>query len=187
MTTHRSDARGRFVVLDGLDGGGKSTQAARLVARLERLGRRVLHVRDPGSTPAGERIRALLLDPGLGEIVPECEVLLYQAARAQLVRARIAPALAEGRDVVCERWHHATAAYQGHAGGASLEVVRITSAVATGGTEPDRAVLLDVDVHEAGRRMDRPRDRIEARFGARYAAWAEQGRHVVWDTLDSTP
>jgi dTMP kinase len=170
--------RGRFVVLDGPDGGGKSTQARRLVERLEAGGRAVLHVRDPGSTHAGERIRSLLLDPDLGEVVPICEVLLYQAARAQLVRERIAPALAEGRDVVCERWHFATMAYQAFGGGAPAELVRVTSALATGGIEPDRAVLLDLGPEEAGQRMEGPRDRIEARDDAYRERVADGFRRV---------
>jgi dTMP kinase len=161
--------RGVFVVLEGLDGCGKSTQAVRLTARLERLGRDVLHVREPGSTRLGERLRALLLDPTLGEISPVSEVMLYQAARAQLVLEVLEPALGLGRDVVCERWHYATSAYQGVAGGAGLEVVERTSALATGGLEPDRAVLLDLPEADSNARIGRPLDRIERR-GAAYRA-----------------
>ena len=96
--------RGAFFVLDGIDGCGKSTQAALLTQALERAGRRPLHLREPGSTPAGERIRALLLarDEALS---PAVEALLVCAARAHMLAARVAPALADGRDVVCERFH----------------------------------------------------------------------------------
>jgi dTMP kinase len=156
---------GRFVVLEGLDGCGKSTQARRLAERLRRLGRDVLHAREPGGTPAGERIRALLLDPALGEIEPLTEVLLYQAARAELTARVIRPALGRGAVVVCERWHYATSAYQGAAGGAPAEDVRRSSALATGGLEPDRAVLLDAPAEALDRRLSRPRDRIESRGG----------------------
>jgi dTMP kinase len=156
-------ARGRFVVLEGLDGCGKSTQARRLAERVRALGREVVHTREPGGTPAGERIRDLLLDPAFGEIVPLAEVLLYQAARAQLVAQVIRPALARGAFVVCERWHYATSAYQGAAGGAPAEAVRASSALATGGLEPDRAVLLDAPDEVLESRLARPRDRIEAR------------------------
>lgn len=169
-----SAALGRFIVLDGVDGAGKSTQARRIVARLGALGRSVLHTREPGGTHAGERIRALLLDPALGEIDALTEVLLYQAARRQLVAEVIRPALARGDVVVCERWHYATQAYQGAAGGAGAEEVRLSSRLATGGLEPDRAVLLDVADDSAQRRMDRPRDRIESR-GAEYRARVAEG------------
>lgn len=164
---------GRFVVLEGMDGCGKSTQARRLVERLRAQGRTVVHTREPGGTVAGERIRAVLLDPALGEVDPLTEVLLYQAARRQLVTQVVRPALARGEVVVCERWHYATQAYQGAAGGASAEDVRTSSRLATGGLEPDRAVLLDMDDAGAQARMQRERDRIEARsegYRARVAA-----------------
>jgi dTMP kinase len=154
--------RGVFVVLEGLDGCGKSTQAALLVARLQGLGREVLHVREPGSTLLGERVRSLLLDRSLGEISPLAEVLLYQAARAQLVGEVLQPALTSGRDVVCERWHYATSAYQGVASGAGLEAVRATSAIATQGLEPDRAVLLDLADEASRGRIGRPLDRMRS-------------------------
>ena len=91
--------RGCFVVLDGPDGGGKTTQALRLVRRLQAAGRDVLHVRDPGSTVVGERIRDVLLDPALGEVVPMCEMLLYQAARAQLAGFGALHGELEGRSI----------------------------------------------------------------------------------------
>lgn len=165
----RMTERGRFIVLDGIDGCGKSTQASRLTQRLRAMGRRVLHVRDPGATPVGEGIRRLLLDPATGEMEPMAEMLLYQAARAQLARAVIAPALIAGEDVVCERWHSSTEAYQGAAGGVDGAAVRTCSALATGGCEPDRAVLLDLPVADAAARLTGEPDRIEAR-GPHYRA-----------------
>ena len=162
-----------FLVFEGVDGCGKSTQASRLVRRLEMRGRDVLHVREPGTTVAGERIRQLLLDPDLGDLTPIAEVFLYQAARAQLVAQVLRPALEAGRVVVCERWHYATQAYQGVAGGAGLEAVRITSELATRGLEPDRAILLDVPTSVATGRLGRDLDRIELRgeaYRARVAA-----------------
>lgn len=170
---------GRFLVLEGADGAGKSTQARRLVETLRALGRRVVHTREPGGTLAGERIRDLLLDPALGEIDPLTEVLLYQAARAQLTAQVIRPALQRGEVVVCERWHYATQAYQGAAGGASAEAVRLSSALATGGLDPDRAVLLDVPDAVAQERMARPRDRIEAR-GSAYRARVAEGFRALF-------
>ena len=155
--------RGRFVVLDGVDGCGKSTQAKRLVERLQSMGRDVLHTREPGGTRVGERVRNMLLDPAMGEIEPMAELFLYQAARAQLATSVIEPALEAGRDVVCERWHYATRAYQGAGSGLPLPVVDATSRMATSGIEPDRAVLLDVPDAEIEARLNGPLDRMEAK------------------------
>ncbi len=154
---------GVFLVLEGVDGCGKSTQADRLRRRIEREGRKALHVREPGGTPAGERIRELLLDRATGDLAPIAEVFLYQAARAQLVRDVLRPTLQAGTDVVCERWHYATRAYQGVAFGAGVEAVDATSALATGGLEPARALLLDLPQREAGERLGAELDRIEVR------------------------
>jgi len=167
-----------FLVLEGVDGSGKSTQASRLAARLQAEGRSVLHVREPGGTRAGERIRTLLLDPALGEIAPITEVLLYQAARAQLVAEVLEPALNGPQVVICERWHYATSAYQGVAGGAGREAVALSSRLATGGLEPDRAVLLDVPEAVAGRRLGTSLDRIEQRGSVYRATVARALREI---------
>lgn len=160
--------RGVFIVLEGLDGCGKSTQAERLIARMTEAGHEVVHTREPGGTLVGERIRSVLLDRSLGEIDPRCEVFLYQAARAQIASEVIRPALAAGRSVVCERWHYATTAYQtvAHEGtdrGAPEAMVRETAAWATAGTEPERAILLELGPRERARRLGEDLDRIEAR------------------------
>jgi dTMP kinase len=157
------DAQGLFLVLDGPDGGGKSTQCRRLAGRIEEEGRQVVLVRDPGGTPAGDRIRAVLLDPKAGALDATTEVLLYQAARRRLVIEKIRPALEAGRVVVCDRWHYATQAYQGGGGGVDAAVIRVTTRIATDGLEPRRAILLDVDEDVASKRMNRPLDRIEQR------------------------
>jgi dTMP kinase len=159
--------KGLFLVLEGLDGTGKTTQARRLAERVARLPREAVHLREPGGTPAGERIREILLDPASGDLDAVTEVFLYQAARRRIVLERVVPALDRGAVVVCERWHYATLAYQGAGGGADLDLVRRTSAAATGGVEPRRAVLLALPVAEAERRRrDRPPDRIERRDSA---------------------
>ncbi|MDF1700667.1 MAG: dTMP kinase [Planctomycetota bacterium] len=161
---------GLFFVLDGLDGCGKSTQATRLAEGLRAAGRDVLHTREPGGTVLGERVRALLLDPGLGDLAPMAEVFLYQASRAQLVEEVIRPALARGTIVVCERWHYATTAYQGaYEGvgrGAGEEALRLSSELATAGVEPDRAVLLDMPSVVSDKRVGEDRDRLESRGDA---------------------
>ena len=173
---------GLFFVLDGADGCGKSTQARLLVERLEAEGRTVLHTREPGGTDLGERVRALLLDPELGDIAPIAEVFLYQASRAQLVDAVIRPALAAGTDVVCERWHYATRAYQGAYAGigrrATDEDVQVSSGIAVGETEPDRAILLDLPTEEAHDRLGDDLDRVEARGAAYRARVAARFREI---------
>jgi dTMP kinase len=173
---------GVFLVLDGADGCGKSTQAAALVARLQARGRAVVHTREPGGTALGERLRALLLDPALGDIAPIAEVLLYQASRAQLVDEVIRPALEAGHVVVCERWHYATRAYQGAYAGigrrAEDALVVASSALAVGETEPDRAILLDLPTEAAHARLGGDLDRVEARGADYRARVAERFRSI---------
>ncbi len=136
--------RGRFLVFEGPEGAGKSTQLARLKARLEGLGRRPLLTREPGGTPAGEAIRKVLLDPDLN-IAPLAEFLLYSAARSQHVHDVIAPALGQGQDVISDRFAGASVAYQGYGRGLDLQLIHDLNAKATDGLRPDRTLLLDLD------------------------------------------
>lgn len=115
--------RGLFLVLDGLDGNGKTTQVEQLARWFEERGDSVVRARDPGSTAAGDDIRKLLLDVR-SQITMPCETLLYLASRAQLVHEIIEPAIASGRVVVCDRFSLATLAYQGYAGGQDIEMIR---------------------------------------------------------------
>jgi dTMP kinase len=154
--------RGTFLVLDGPDGSGKTTQIARLAARLRERGRSVVVLREPGATPMGEAVRDLLLHADV-DITPLAEMLLYQAARAHLVETVIRPALGAGQTVVLDRYWYSTAAYQGHGLGLDPEEIRRVSAVATGGLEPDRVVLLDVAAEVGLARLRGVRDRVEAR------------------------
>ncbi len=154
---------GRFVVLDGPDGCGKSTQARRLVERLGADGRDVLHTREPGGTRTGEAIRALLLDPSRGEITLRTELLLYMASRAQIVEEVLRPALAAGRLIVCERYLSSSVAYQGVAGGLGADAVAQVGAFATGGLAPDLTVVLDIDARAGLARIARGKDRLEGR------------------------
>ena len=150
-----------FISFEGLDGSGKTTQAAMLADALEAEGQRIVRVREPGGTPAGERIRSLLLDPG-ETIAPVAEALLYAAARAQLVDDVIRPALRDGAHVVADRFIDSSLAYQGVARGLGVEPVLDVNRFATGGLLPDRTVLLRLGGGEAARRRDAEPDRIEA-------------------------
>ncbi len=150
-----------FVVLDGVDGCGKSTQAARLVERLRReSGREVAHVREPGSTALGERVRELLLGRGL-DLDSGVELLLFAAARRQMLRERAGPALARGEHVVCERFHASTFAYQSVAGGQPESEVLALLQRWAGEPAPTHTVLLDVPPERAAGRRGAPGDRIE--------------------------
>jgi dTMP kinase len=153
----------RFIVLEGIDGAGKSSQVAPLIAWLRGRGRTVTTCRDPGATAAGDAIRAILLDRHDLLLAPTSEMLLYMAARAQLVSEVIQPSLARGEWVVSDRYLLANIVYQGHAGGLDPDTIRQVGAVATGGLEPDLVLLLDVDLETAARRLARPLDKLENR------------------------
>lgn len=153
----------RFIVLDGMDGAGKSSQVGPLVSWLEARGRRVTTCRDPGATPAGDAIRAILLDRRDLHLEPTAEMLLYMAARAQLVAEVIEPALARGEWVISDRYLLSNVVYQGHAGGLDPAAIRGVGAVATGGRMPDLVLVLDVDLATAARRLARPLDKLENR------------------------
>ncbi|MDQ7843725.1 MAG: dTMP kinase [Armatimonadota bacterium] len=137
-------SRGLFITLEGPEGAGKTTQA-RLLADHLRRSYDVLYTREPGGSPLGERIRALLLDERHREMTPETEMLLFAASRAQFVAQTLEPALRAGRLVLCERYVDASLAYQGYGRGLGVEVVRAVNEVATRGVRPDLTVLLDID------------------------------------------
>jgi dTMP kinase len=163
-----SAASGRFVVLEGGDASGKSTQARLLVDRLRALGREVVPSFEPGATAAGAVIRDLLLDAG-GSIDPVAETLLLAADRAQEVADIIRPALARGADVVSDRYFPSSLAYQGVGRGLGIEKVEKLNRWATAGLEPDLVVVLDVDDTIAASRLTEPGDRLE-RAGAEFHA-----------------
>jgi dTMP kinase len=151
--------RGRFISFEGSEGCGKSTQLARLRARLEAEGKDVLLTREPGGTPAGERIRDLLQHDPEGEgLTPEAELLLFAASRAQLVREVILPALDAGTWVLADRFLDSTTVYQGVGRGLDLAAVSAINGFAVGDCLPDTTILLDLSVAEG-------RARIGARDG----------------------
>lgn len=137
--------RGMFITLEGADGCGKSTQASLIADALEASGREVVRLREPGGTPISEKVRALLLDPANDEMVPECELMLYEASRAQLTRQVIEPALARGAVVLCDRYYDSTYAYQ--AGGRALDdaLVRRANLLGSCGVVPDRTLVFDLE------------------------------------------
>lgn len=167
---------GWFLVLDGPEGAGKTTQAEHLVQHLRDTGREATTVRDPGSTPVSERIREVLLDRRLPEMDARTEVFLYMASRAEMVARIIRPALDVGLIVVCDRFVSATVAYQGYAGGIDPDLIWHLGRTACGGLEPDLTVILDLPVQEGlarARALAEP-DRIEAK-GPVYHEKVRQG------------
>jgi dTMP kinase len=150
-----------FFSLDGIDGTGKSTQLALCESWLRGLGHDVVICRDPGSTPLGESIRAILLDSPDTPISRTAEMLLYMAARAQLVSQVIRPALESGKVVLADRYLLANVVYQGHAGGLDVDELWRIGRTATGGLEPNLTVVLDMPPQAAQARLTRPLDRME--------------------------
>lgn len=181
---------GRFLVFDGPDGSGKSTQMARFMALCREHGLLVTDVREPGGTPIGEQIRRVLLDPENAEMTVRCETLLYMASRAQLVSERIEPALAQAHLVLSDRFVSSTLAYQGTAGGLSEDEIRAVAAVAVGARMPDLVVIFDVDEITSAKRLSPLLDRVEqkgldfhrrVRGGYLAQAKADPARHLVID------
>jgi dTMP kinase len=161
-----------FVTFEGVDGSGKSTQAELLGDWLRKEGREVVATREPGGTPLGERVRDLLL---AGEaMAPWTEAALFTAARAELVQHVIGPALAEGADVICDRYLDSSLAYQGVARGLGVERVLGFNIEAIRGILPDVTFLLVVDVDEARKRSAAARDRIE-REGIAFLTLVDNG------------
>jgi dTMP kinase len=183
---------GCFVTFEGGEGSGKSTQIERLARRLRQRGVEPVVTREPGGTPIGEGARALLLDAGSAVPRPETEVLLLEAARAELVAGVIRPALAAGRIVLCDRYDDSTLAYQGGGRGLDHDTLARLNRFATGGLKPDLTFLFDLDPGvglerraSAGdaNRLDRESEAFHARVRERYLelARAEPDRFVVLD------
>ncbi|HEX5446270.1 MAG TPA: dTMP kinase [Pirellulales bacterium] len=162
-----------FFSFDGLDGAGKTTQIDRFVEWLRAAGHDVVQCYDPGCTPLGEAVRALLLGHAV-RIDRTSEMLLFMAARAQMVTEVIRPALAAGQTVVSDRYLLANLVYQGYAGGLDVETIRRIGQTATAGILPDLVFVLDMPPETAAGRIDRDRDRMESQ-GAEYEGRLRQG------------
>jgi dTMP kinase len=162
-----------FFSMDGLDGAGKSTQLKRFDEWLRAAGHDVVTCQDPGSTPLGTAIRQILLGRQV-EIGRTSEMLLFMAARAQLVEEVIRPALEQGKIVVSDRYLLANVVYQGHAGGLDVDEILRIGRVATRGLLPDMVFLLDMPPERAAGRIGRPLDRMESQ-GAEYRARLREG------------
>lgn len=157
--------RGLFIVLEGPDKSGKSTQARRLVGALLSRGVKVLHTREPGGSGVAEAIRKILLDPALN-VAPIAELLLYEASRAQHTEQVLLPALAEGRVVVCERYTLSTDVYQGLARGLGLRTTAVLNRIAARGLVPALTVVIDIPDREfKSRDQGRALDRVELETG----------------------
>ncbi len=184
---------GRLITIEGIDGSGKSTQVTRLQERLNRDGICVRVLREPGGTHIGEAIRQILLDRANSRLCVETELLLFAAARAQLVREVIAPALEAGIWVLCDRFADSTVAYQGHGRQLDLDLITRLNQLAVGAFQPHRTIWLDLPVDQALQRLanrQQKQDRLDqenrafmerTQEGYRQLAAAEPGRIVRMD------
>lgn len=185
---------GRFLVFDGPDGCGKTTQFRRMSNFLRSCGLEVCEVREPGGTIISEKIRDILLEPEHKEMNVRCEMLLYMASRAQLVAQRIIPALARGDVVIADRFISSTLAYQGTAGGMAEKDILEVGRIAIGGRWPDVMIFFDVDELTASKRLNPLLDRMElkgsdyhrrVRAGYLDQARRQPDRHIVIDASQS--
>jgi dTMP kinase len=181
--------RGYFITFEGPEGSGKSSQSRLLLRWLKRQGYRVVFLRDPGSTALGRTLRHVLLHTA-APMSPLVEALLFIGGRVQLVEEKIAPALAKGRVVICDRFHDATVAYQGFGGELDVPWLNRFGRSAIGGVMPRLTILLDVPPAKGFARLRRAKDRIErkartfherVRTGYRKLAARERNRFVVLD------
>lgn len=186
-------SKGKLITFEGAEGAGKSTQVTELVAYLAEKGRKVEALREPGGTTIGEEIRTLFKDKVKGAgMCPETELLLMQAARAQLVREKINPLLASGTDVVCDRFFHSTVFYQGFGRGVDQDVLMATTLFATNGLVPDLTVVLTLPLDKSLERvkkrgsLDRLEEEAEAFFtrvhqGVNWLATSQSNKVLVVD------
>ncbi len=155
--------KGKFITFEGSEGCGKSTQSRLLVDYLKKKGFQVVYLREPGGTKISEKIRKILLDAKNDSLSPAAEMLLYMAARAQVVSAVIKPALQKGKVVVCDRFLDSTLAYQGYGSGLDTNLIKIIGKFVTQGIIPDLTIFLDLPVRKGLVHRKSVEDRIESR------------------------
>jgi dTMP kinase len=174
--------KGLFITFEGSEGCGKSTQIRRLATRLRRLGYSVVLTREPGGTPVGERIRHLLkFSKSNGRMVPEAELMLFSASRAQLVREVILPSLSQKKIVLCDRFADSTTVYQGVARKLDPKFIQTLNQFITAQTKPNLTFVLDLDVTKGLSRAQKKtklRDRMEAQRRSFYQA-VRRGFHQL--------
>ncbi|MGC4030801.1 MAG: dTMP kinase [Tepidisphaeraceae bacterium] len=178
ILTHLNPAH-RFIVFDGNEGCGKSTQIKLLHDHLERTGVNIMMVRDPGTTRVGEMVRHILLDPENTDMAMRCEMLLYMAARAQMMRQTILPALESGKTVLSDRFVSSTLAYQIGGDGLTAEQIKAVGEVAIGGRWPDLTIILDLPVAIS-------RDRVQAKFQTK-TLFGTDSRQPTKDRIELRP
>ena len=180
-------SRGRFISLEGGEGVGKSTQTHALAAYLQALGIDVVFTREPGGSPGAEAIRKLLLEGDVDRWTPETEAMLFAAARADHVARVIKPALDHGHWVICDRFLDSTIAYQGGAGGVSVQSIVELHKIGTGGLMPDRTLLLDMPTYDAAfREFTRDGGHLD-RFGRKSGAYHEALAKTFKDLAAADP
>lgn len=155
--------KGTFITFEGSEGCGKSTQSRLLYQYLKRKGCKVIYLREPGSTVIGEKIRKILLDARNDSLTAVSEMLLYMAARSQIVDEVIKPALSAGKIVICDRFLDSTLAYQGYGLGLDIRLIEEIGKVATRRIIPDLTILLDLAIQKGFKYRNFQKDRIEQR------------------------
>ena len=158
-----SKRKGKFITFEGPEGSGKSTQLKKTARYLRSKGCQVVWTREPGGTVIGEKIRRILLSAGNKDMVLAAEMLLYMAARAQLIEEEIRPALSAGKIVMADRFLDATIAYQGYAGGLDIGLIKKIGRLAVNNIKPDLTLLFDLPAAKGLSRLKGDRDRIEQR------------------------
>jgi dTMP kinase len=181
-----------FITLEGIEGSGKTTQMAHIARFLEQHGRTCVQTREPGGTPIGEKLRAILLDPANRHLAPGAELLLYTADRVQHVQEVVAPALDAGHTVLCDRFFDATLVYQGYARGLDRGLIQTLHDLLLDGLRPDLTLLLDLDpalgLRRAWRQLDSgSRGAGESRFEKEALAFHDRVRAGYLELARAAP
>lgn len=181
-----------FITFEGIEGSGKTTQLAHTVRFLEDMGKPCVVTREPGDTRIGKKIRQILLDPENRDLVPQAELFLYAADRAQHIQERILPALQSGKAVICDRFYDATTVYQGYARGIDLALIETIHTQVLGKLKPDITLLFDLDpkigLKRAWKEIDKGgRSGAETRFEHETITFHEKVRKGYLALADKEP